>query len=133
MVAARREAPRELAVFDHVLVAAPDVVHENVHPVLFTSDAAKERFSSLIIGVVAANGYAAFTKLRFLDGAAGDVDRCSGFSQAKSRAPSNPRLPPVTRATLPCKSGIALSRFDSQRVARFFGRFARITTAARHL
>src|SRR4030095_5816563 len=69
----KRKRPGELPVFDHVLVAAPDVIHKYIEAAMFNSDAVKRRFNLLIVCVVTANRYTSFTEISFLDGPAGDV------------------------------------------------------------
>ena len=104
-----------------VLVAAPDVVHQDVQPPLLGLDAVKQRPHLVVVGVVAGHGDPCAAGLRNgrgdllqraaqtagacarLHGAARYVNRGAGFTQAESDTLADAAEAPVTRATRPLR------------------------------
>src|SRR5262249_33968997 len=78
----KRARPGEFAIFQHILIAAPDVVYQDVQPPLLIRDSTKCRLDLLIIAVIAFNG-APFTGevLHVFDRAARDINRCARLNE----------------------------------------------------
>src|SRR5439155_10171048 len=78
--------PRELAVFDHALVTAPDVVHEQIEPALFSGDTVEHGFDLTVIRMVARDSKARGAEIRLLDRSAGHIDRRFGLGERLGNA-----------------------------------------------
>src|SRR5262249_44064490 len=83
----KRARPGELAVFQHILIAAPDVVYQDVQPPLLLRDLAKGGLHLLIIAMVTFNrGAFARNILHVCNQAPGDVNGCAGLQECERNA-----------------------------------------------
>jgi hypothetical protein len=85
--------PGKLAVLDHILVAAPSVVNQNIELALLASDAIKHCRNLFIVRMIAPNRYAAAAKDRGLDSPASHVHFRSRLGQSKSDSVSHTAAP----------------------------------------